>query len=395
MRPEARAAMEPWLAGDFGSPSGLHAEGLRAREAVGRAREQLAALIGAEGAENVIFTSGGTEAVNLAVKGAALANLRRGRQNTSPGGHVVLSAAEHPAVARSVDWLCGLEGWGFTKTVVPVDAAGRIDPEAVREAIREGTTLVCAHHANHDIGTIQAVARIGEITSERGVPLFVDAVASAGWVGIDVKELKADLLAISPGRFGGPKGVGALYRHRRARVQSLLHGGEQEEGRRAGMENVAGIAGAGTAAEMAGRDLAERAAAARKLQRMAWEKLRASVPRLKLNGAEPGAGRHPGNLNLSAEFAEGEALALRLDARGIALTAGAACVTRSQRVPPVLAAIGLPEGLAKGTVIASFGSGNTAAEAEQFAEEYARAIAFLREMSPEWEDFQRGAAGAQ
>jgi cysteine desulfurase len=382
--PEVRVAMEPFLEQNFGNPSSLHNEGFVARDAIAKAREQLAAFVGASSPEEIIFTGNGTEAVNLAIKGTAWANERHGK-------HIVLSAAEHPAVTQSVNWLAQ---HGFECSVVPVDSEGRISPEAVRSAVRQETTLICIHHANHDVGTIQEVRQISEFTGERGITLFVDAIATAGWIPLDVEALQADLVAISPHRFYGPKGVGVLFRHRRARVQSVVHGGEQEGGRRAGTENVPSIVGAGMAAEIAGKELSNRARYSRLLQQRVLTKIRETVPFMKLNGPEPGPHRHPANLNLSIEFAEGEALGLMLDVKGIAVATGSACVAKNQRIPPVLAAIGLPESLARGNVILSFGKDNTEAEVDHFVEIFAKAVLALREMSPEWDDFQKGLVGS-
>jgi cysteine desulfurase len=318
--------------------------------------------------------------VNLAVKGAALANKRR-------GSHIVLTTAEQPAVSRSVDALADL---GFAATRVPVDGAGRVDPDAFAAALRPETVLACVHHANHDLGTLQRLDLIGQATAEKGVPLFVDATASAGWVPIDVQRCHIDLLALAPHRFYGPKGAGVLYRHRRARVAPLIHGGEQENSRRAGTENVAAIAGAGQAAVVASRDLASRQAAARQLAEFLLAEFSNRTPHLVLNGPPPGPERLPHHLSFSIEFIEGEGLALMLDVKGVALAAGAACVTKSMRVPPVLAAIRLPEELAKGTVILGCGAEQTREEMLFAVEIMARAVAALREMSPGWEDFKAG-----
>ncbi len=377
---EAEEAMRPFLRERFGNPSALHRDGIVVRDAIGKSREQCAALLNAESADNIILTSSGTEAINLAIKGTALANQRRGR-------HIIYSAAEQPAVTGSIAWL---ESIGFTSTRVPVTSDGWIDPAAVDVALRSDTILVCAHHSNLDIGTIQPLVALGQITSGRSIPLFVDAVAAAGWLPIDVQSARIDLLACSPSRFYGPKGVGVLYRHRRARISSILHGGDQESGYRAGTENVPGYIGAGIAAEIALRELATRADHVRGLQAKAWRGLSGNIRHLRLNGPPPGEHRHPANLNLSVEFAEGEGLALMLDTKGIAVAAGAACVTKSMRIPPVLAAIGLPESLAKGNVILSFGKDNTEAEVDYFLETFAKTVSSLREMSPLWDDFQRG-----
>jgi cysteine desulfurase len=378
--PEAEEAMRPFLSERFGNPSALHRDGIVARDAIAKARSQCAALLNAESADNIIFTSSGTEAINLAIKGVALANQRRGR-------HIVYSAAEQPAVTASIAWL---ESIGFTSTQIPVTSDGWIDPAAVDVALRPETILVCAHFSNLDIGTIQPIAALGNITSNRGISLFVDAVAAAGWLPIDVQAARVDLLACSPSRFYGPKGAGILYRHRRARISPIVHGGDQEAGYRAGTENVPAIIGAGVASEVALRELVTRAEHVRRLQAKAWRALSGDIPHLRLNGPDPGEHRHPANLNLSVEFVEGEGLALMLDMKGIALAAGAACVTKSMRIPPILAAIGLPEALAKGNVLLSFGKDNTEAEVDYFVETFAKTVSALREMSPLWDDFQRG-----
>jgi cysteine desulfurase len=378
--PEAREVMRPFLAHQFGSSSSLHQAGLFARQAMGQAREQIGGLINAESPDSIIFTGSGTEATNLAVKGAALALQRNGK-------HLVMSTAEQPAVFKSGEWL---ETIGFSSTKVPVDGMGRMDIAALEAAIRPDTTLVCVHHGNADIGTIQDLKRIGELTSARGLTLFVDATASAGWVPLDVQAVKADLVAMAPHRFYGPKGVGALYRHRRARIAPLIHGGEQEGGKRAGTENIAGIVGAGKAAEVAARELTNRQTHTRELQKRMFAEILRCVPQVRLNGPGLGPERMPNSLNLSIEFAEGEGLALMLDVKGVAIASGAACVTRTMRVPPVLAAIGLPESLAKGNVILSFGQETTEAEIQYAVEALAMAAATLREMSPLWEEFKGG-----
>jgi cysteine desulfurase len=370
--PEVFEAMRPWLVEEFGNPSSLHSAGLRAREAVGAARGKMALFLGAKSAEEIIFTGNGTEAVNLAIKGAAFANERRGK-------HIVLSAAEHPAVDGSVAWL---ENLGFTATRVPVDGEGRIDPATVKEAIRADTILVCAHHANHDVGTIQQLRKLGEICFERGVTFFVDAVASAGWAEILVQQWNASLLALSPSRFYGPKGVGVLYRNRRARLNPIIHGGAQEDGRRAGTENVPAIVGAGVAAEIAARELSQTISHTAALQRKLWGEIQQRIGNVRLNGPVLGNERITTNLNLSFASIEGEGLALALDLKGVQVAAGAACVTKQMRIPPILQAIGLSEDWAKGTIIASIGRENTEAEIDFAVEKIAQVVSHLREVCP-------------
>jgi cysteine desulfurase len=374
--PEVLDAMMPFLAGAFGNPSSLHQHGLRARDAVASARAQVAGLINAESPEEIIFTSDGTEAANLAVKGTVWANWRRGH-------HVVLSQIEHPSVLNSVAFL---EKTGVSATRVAVNRQGRVDPEEVRAAITAETTLVAVHLVNHDIGTMEPVREISVIAHEKGIALYVDAEAAAGWLPVDVGGLGADLLSFSPHRFYGPKGVGVLYRHRRARLVGILHGGDQEGGRRAGVENVAGIVGAGAAAALAQRDLAARAAHCERLQRRLWDGLRADIPRLHLNGPEPGPERSPVNLNVSAEGVEGEGVVLVGDTRGIALASGTGCVSKSLKPSHVLEAIGVEPGLAQAAVVLSLGKDNTDEDIDYVLETFPKIVAKLRAMSPSWEE---------
>lgn len=380
VHPRVFEAMRPFFAEEFGSPASLHRHGVEARDALEGARAQVATLINAEAPEDIIFTSGGTESANLAVKGAAYANQRRGK-------HIVAGAIEHPSVLNSLEFL---KTQGFTYTLVNVDSQGLLDPRAVGEAIKEDTILVCVHHVNHDIGTVEPIHEIADITNERGLPLFVDAVASGGWLPIDVQAMGASLLSLSPHRFYGPKGVGVLYRNRRARIGSILHGGVQEGGRRAGTENVPGIVGAGCAAELARHELPTRMEATSRLQRRLWEGVQQRVQYVQLNGPPPGPLRIPTNLNLSAEFTEGEGQALLLDVNGIAVASGASCVSKALKASPVLAALGLEHSLAMANIIISLGQENSEADVDYFLETYSKVIVKLRAMSPQWDDFQKG-----
>lgn len=378
--PEVFEAMRPYFTEAFGNPSSLHQHGLRVREALREARERMAALVNADSEEEIFFTSDGTESANLAIKGVAYANERRGK-------HLVVSATEHPSVIQSVEFL---EKQGWTATRAPVDSEGVVDIGALSAAIQPGTTLVALHHVNHDIGAIQSVREAGRICAEKGVPLYVDCDASAGWLPIDVKQFGASLASFSPHRFYGPKGVGVLYRNKRARLVSILHGGIQEGGRRAGTENVPAIVGGGVAAEIALGELSARMAVTARLQKRLWDGLKARVPYLKLNGPEPGPKRISTNINISTEFIEGEGQLLLCDLNGIAVASGSSCVSKSLKISHVLAAIGLDHALAQGNIIMTLGKENTEEEIDYVVETFAQLVAKLRGMSPMWDDFQRG-----
>ena len=372
--------MRPFLTDRFADPGSAHHLGLEAREAVEMARAQVAALINAESPGCIVFTSSGTEAANLAFKGLAFGRQSRGR-------HIVLTQIEHPAVMESAIFL---EKLGFTCTRLAVNAEGRFDPAELAAAITPQTILIATHLANHDLGTLQPAARAARIAEDRGIPLFVDAEAAVGWMPVDVQALGADLVSFSPHRFYGPRGVGALYCRRGVRPESLIHGGLQEDGRRAGPLDVAAIAGFGVAAEIARRELPERQAHTRKLQELLWAGVSQSVPHLKLNGPLPGPNRLPTQLNLAAEFTEGEGILLMLDMQGVQVASGAACLGRSSKIPPVLKAIGVPPELAVANILVSLGMGNTEEEIHRFIEVYSRAVAKLRALSPSWEEFQAG-----
>jgi cysteine desulfurase len=377
---EALQAMLPYFREAYGSPSSLHRYGLQVREGLKEAREKIAAMINAESEEDLIFTSGGTESANLAIKGFADANHRK-------GNHLVISAIEHPSVMNSVEYLTK---HGFEVTAVPVDDIGRINPEDIRNAITAKTILVAVHLVNHDIGTIQPVKEIGRITAEKGVALYVDATAAAGWLPIDVLDLGAQLLTFSPHRFYGPKGVGVLYRNRRARVTSHIHGGVQEGGRRAGTENVPAIIGAGVAAEVAVRDMAENIAHVAMLQQRLYDGLWKKIPYIKLNGPKPGPLRICNQLNLSTEFIEGEGQLLLLDYQGIAVASGSSCVSKSLKVSHVLSAIKLDHALAQGNIIMSLGKDNTVDDVDYVLETFPKIVDKLRNMSPMWKEFEEG-----
>lgn len=378
--PEAWDAMQPYFLSSFGNPSSLHQHGIRARQAIQRARTQFAALVGASSPDEIIFTSGGTEAANLAMHGVAWAHQRRGK-------HLVVSAVEHPAILNAAAFLQKL---GFSVTRVAVDQHGAVDPDRVRAALTGETILICVQHANHDIGTLQPIAEIGALAQERGVPLLVDAIASAGWLPLDVEKMGISLLSLTAHRFYGPKGVGVLYRHRRVSLTSLIHGGDQERGFRAGTENVPAIVGGGVAAEVALREMDKRREHVGPLQRRLWTGLKQAASHVALHGFEPGPRRIYTNLNVSAEFTEGEGQLLALDMAGVAVASGTSCVTRSLAPSPVLEAMGVDRAVALASVIFSLGKDNTDEEIDGAVAAYTKVVKRLRGMSTTWEEYQKG-----
>lgn len=364
LRPEARRAMMPFLGESFGNPSSAHRLGETAHEAVERARESVSRLIGAE-PEQVIFTSGGTEAINLALQGVALSLDGR--------GNLVVTSIEHPATLETARFL---EGRGWRVTLLPVDSHGLVDPDLVRRAITPGTALVSVIHGNNEVGTIQPVAEIGRITRERGVLLHVDAVQSVGKIPVRVDELGADLLSLSAHKLGGPKGVGALYRRPGVPLAPLLHGGGQEWGLRSGTENVAGIVGFGAAAEAVIRETPD-----------TWSRLAELGQRLRdgvvygVEGVHPSGHpmrRLPGFAHFCFEGLDGHWLVKELSKAGISAATGSACSSGKAEPSHVLVAMGVPPELARGALRLTLGWATTAEEVRYALAIVPRAVERLR-----------------
>lgn len=360
-------AMLPFFTECPGNASAVYATGREARKAVEEARKQAASAIGAEPRE-ILFTGGGSESDNQAVKGTAFALMEKGK-------HIITTAVEHPAVLNTCRWL---EKQGFEVTYLMPDREGRIYPEQVRQAIREDTVLISVMAANNEIGTIEPVAEIGQIAREKGIVFHIDAVQAVGAMPVDVNAWNADLLSLSAHKFNGPKGVGALYVRRGMRIDSLIHGGEQERGLRAGTENTAGIVGLGKAIEIAAATLEENAVKTRRLRDRLTEGILSSVPDSYLNG--PKEGRLPNNCSVRFGRIDGEALLLRLDLAGIAGSAGSACTAGSQEISHVLKAVGLNDEEAKSSLRLTVGPENTEAEIDEAVDAVREIVADLRRM---------------
>lgn len=365
LRPEARAAMAPFLEELFGNPSSVHSVGQGARAALDRARADVAAALGAE-AEEILFTSGGTEADNLALVGSFLA---AGPERD----HVVTAATEHHAVLDTGSFLREL---GATVTVLPVDGCGVVDPEAVAAALTPRTALVSVMAANNEIGTLAPLLEIARVARETAVPFHTDAVQWIGSLPFDVREIPVDLLSLSGHKFGGPKGVGALYLRRGVRIRALLHGGAQERGRRAGTENLPGIVGMAAALKAA---VAEQASEAMRLARLRDRLIggvQAALSGVVVNGHP--ARRLPGNVNLAFAGVESDVLLLALDLEGIAASAGAACVAGSLEPSHVIAALGASSERVRGSIRLSLGRETTEAEVESVIARLAEIVTRLR-----------------
>ena len=367
--PEVFEAMAPFYTERFGNASSLHSFGREARASMEHARKNLATLINAEPGE-IFFTSGGTEADNLAVKGVAL---YKGRAR----GHILTTCIEHHAVLESCAYLKRL---GFEVTELPVSDQGIIDPKAAEEALRDDTVLVSVMAANNEIGTIQPIRRIGAMARSKGIPFHTDAVQAIGKMDIDVKRDNIDLLALSAHKFHGPKGIGALYVRKGTGIEAQIHGGGHEHGLRSSTENVPGIVGLGKAAEVAKRDFAETTATMKALRDRIIQKVPEKVPRAYLNGHR--TERLVNNVNFRFDFIEGEALMLQLDMNGIAVSTGSACSTGSLEPSHVLRALGLKHEQAHGNMRLTLGRENTYEEVDRFLEVLPGVVSKLREISP-------------
>ena len=366
--PEVVAAMLPYFTDTFGNPSSIHSFGQEAKGAIEEARDKVAALIGAK-SDEIVFTSGGTEADNFAIKGVSYANEHK-------GNHIITTSIEHHAVIEPLKFL---ERRGFKVTYLPVDEYGLVDPQDVREAITDRTILISVMHANNEIGTIEPIAEIGEIAKECGVYFHTDAVQMAGHIPLNVNELGVDLLAMSAHKLYGPKGVGALYARKGTKLVPLMHGGEQERRRRASTENIPGIVGFGKAVEIAQGEMGEEAKRLTILRDRLIKGLLERINGVRLNGHP--TRRLPNNVNVSIHFVEGESMLLSLDLEGIAASTGSACSSSTLEPSHVLLALGLSHEQAHGSLRFSLGRETTEEGIEHVSEVLPRVVARLRSMS--------------
>ncbi len=372
--PEVLEAMLPYLKDAYGNPQSLHGWGDDAREAIEDARGRVAALIGAQ-PEEIIFTSSGTEANNLAIKGLAMAQQSKGK-------HIVISPIEHFSVLHSARTL---EKWGFKLTLVLLDRWGLVDYEDVAKSIREDTIMVSVMHANGEVGTIQSIREVARLAKEAGAIFHTDAVATTGTIPVNVKELTVDALSLAGNQFYGPKGIGALWVKKGVRIIPFLDGGVQEGGRRAGTENVPAIVGLGKAAELAKEEMESRMEHLSALRNRLIGGLLSRIEHVILTGHP--TQRLPGNASFCIEFIEGEAMLMLLSSKGVAASSGSACTSRALKASHVLTAMGIPPEIAQGSLLFSFGLENTEADVDYVLEVLPPIVDRLRQMSPLYDKF--------
>ena len=370
VRKEILEAMLPYFSGQFANPSNVYDLGSKIKEKLEAVRASVAGLIGADPAQ-IIFTSSGAEANNLAIKGVAFAKKK--------GNHIIVSSIEHHSVLNSARFLERLD---FEASFLPVDQHGLVDPERLAKAIRPETILVSVMHANTEIGTIEPISELAAICKEKDVAFHTDAVASAGSIPVDVNVLNVDLLSLSGASLGAPKGIGALYFNKTVRLMPLIHGGIQENGRRAGTENVPGIIGFGTAAALAKKELPEKIDHVRKLRDRLVEGILKNVEKVTYTGHPEN--RLPGHASFCFEAIEGEALIFMLAQNGIYANTGSACASKALKTSPVLGAIGLRADLAQGSTVFTIDAGNTESEIDYVLEKLPLVVDRLRALSPIW-----------
>ncbi|SHH61090.1 cysteine desulfurase NifS [Sporanaerobacter acetigenes] len=369
---EVLAEMLPYFSEKYGNPSSIYSLGGQSKNAVEKAREQVAIALGAK-AKEIYFTSGGSEADNWAIKGIAFANRHK-------GNHIITSKIEHHAVLHTCEFL---ERQGFKITYLDVDEYGVVDIEQLKNSITDETILISIMFANNEIGTIQPIKEIGEIAEEKGIYFHTDAVQAIGNIKIDVNELNIDLLSLSAHKFHGPKGVGALYIRQGVKLDNLIEGGAQEKNRRAGTENVPGIVGLGKAIELAYENLDEHNEKLINLRERLIKGIFDNIDDVRLNGHP--TNRLPGNTNFCFKYIEGESLLLSLDIEGVAGSSGSACTSGSLDPSHVLLAIGLPHEIAHGSLRLTLGDFNTEEEVDYVVEKLIPIVQRLRDMSPLYE----------
>jgi cysteine desulfurase len=371
MRQEVIDAMLPFFRERFGNASSLHFFGQENRDAVDQARADVAALLGAE-PEEVIFTSGGTESDNLAIRGAV-----RARQRRSPARHIITSDIEHPAVLRTCQ---DLEGEGYRVSYIPCDTNGIVRLDLLEKALSPDTAIVSIMLANNESGVIQPIGEISALTRSRGVTLHTDAVQGAGKIPVDVDALGVDLLSISAHKFYGPKGIGALYVRRGTALEPVYTGGSHECGLRPGTENIPGIIGLGEAARITKRELPHEMGRIGALRDRLERGALARVDEILVAGAA--APRVPNTSSMVVARVEGEAITLRFSMLGFAISSGSACASGASEPSHVLVAMGFDPAIAQGAIRISLGIANTAAEVDAFLEAFPQVVSRLRELSP-------------
>jgi cysteine desulfurase len=379
LKKEVLEEMMPYFFEKFGNASSIHSYGREAHQAIDLARTRVARTINAKEQE-IYFTSGGTESDNTAITGVAAAYGKKGK-------HIITSAIEHHAVLHTCQ---NLEKKGYDVTYIMPNEKGILSPSDVQQAIREDTILISIMFANNEIGTIQPVAEIGEIAHKNGIIFHTDAVQAIGSVSIDVEAMNIDLLSVSAHKIGGPKGVGALYVRKGIRFEQLMHGGAQERNKRPGTSNVPGIVGLGKAIELISENMDERCARVTGLRNKLIDRILNEIPHTSLNGDRKQ--RLCGNVNVSIEFVEGEALLLHLDMKGISASSGSACTSGSLDPSHVLLAIGLSHEIAHGSLRLSLNSLNTQEEVDYVVKELKGIVELLRNMSPLFAQHEGGRA---
>lgn len=368
VKEEVLAEMIPYFTKEYGNPSSLYTLGLEAKDALEKARHQVASLIGAEDKE-IVFTGTGSEADNWALKEIADSKKDKGR-------HIITSKIEHHAILHTCKWL---EKHGYEVTYLDVDHEGFVDLNQLKNSIREDTILISVMLVNNEVGTIEPIKEIAAIAKEHGITVHTDAVQAAGNIPIDVKELGVDLLSMSSHKIYGPKGVGALYIRKGVRLPSFIEGGAQENNKRAGTENLPGIVGFGKAAELAKENLETHRKNLMTLRDYFISKVTAEIPDVIVNGSMEH--RHPGNANMTFKYIEGESILLYLDLCGIAVSTGSACSSKSLEPSHVLTALGIPVELIHGSIRFSIGDFTTVEDLDYVVECLVKVVARLREIS--------------
>jgi cysteine desulfurase len=368
-REEVVQAMLPFFTDSFGNPSSIYSYGVEAREAMVEAREKVANLINAS-ADEIVFTSGGTEADNHAIQGIAYGNLNK-------GNHIITSTIEHHAVLDTCQWL---EKRGFNVTYLPVDKHGIVDPNDVKKAITDKTTLITIMHANNEMGTIEPIAEISKIARDAGVYMHTDAVQTAGHIPTDVGQMGVDLLSISAHKLYGPKGIGALYVKKGTDIAKFLHGGAQEQNRRGTTENIAGIVGFGVAAEMAKHELTAEMQKQNALRDRLIAGISEHIEDTHLMGHP--LRRLPNNVNMRIDYVEGESILLNLDIEGICASSGSACTSASLDPSHVMLALNVPHDQARSTIRFTLGRMTSEQEIDHVLERLPVIVKRLRSMSP-------------